>query len=73
MGIRWCGRCSLAREIEWEPDFAFGPNAESARCPWCGAVWGVRERRKGAYEQAVRQRMEALRVESRPSGAPPSR
>lgn len=61
MSTRWCGRCRAEREIEWEPDVAFGPRAESARCPWCRAVWGVRERRKGPFEGAVLRRMEAAR------------
>jgi hypothetical protein len=46
MGDRWCGRCRAPRPIEWQEDVAFGPRAESARCPVCGTVWGVRERRK---------------------------
>jgi hypothetical protein len=58
MSTRWCGRCRAQREIEWSADISFGPRAESARCPACGAVWGVRERRKGPFEQSVRRRME---------------
>ncbi len=46
MGERWCGCCRAWRPIEWQEDFSFGPRAESARCPACGAVWGVRDRRK---------------------------
>ncbi len=46
MGERWCGRCRAPRPIEWQEDITFGPRAESARCPVCGAVWGVRDRRK---------------------------
>ncbi|MER3419445.1 MAG: hypothetical protein C4290_02495 [Chloroflexota bacterium] len=46
MGERWCGRCRVWRPIEWREDFSFGPRAESARCPVCGTVWGVRDRRK---------------------------
>lgn len=35
--------------MEWRADISFGPDAESARCPVCGTVWGVRARRKGAF------------------------
>jgi Zn-finger nucleic acid-binding protein len=34
--------------MEWVKDRTFGPEAESARCPRCGGVWGVRERRRPA-------------------------
>ena len=37
--------------MEWAPDIAFGPRAESVRCPVCGTVWGVRERRPGPSER----------------------
>jgi hypothetical protein len=46
---RWCSRCRTERPIEWSADAAFGPRAESARCPVCGTVWGVRDRRPSAY------------------------
>lgn len=53
MGERWCGRCRTVRPIEWQEDIAFGPRAESARCPICGTVWGVRDRRKVRTEARV--------------------
>ena len=31
--------------MTWQVDLRFGPGAEAARCPLCGAVWGVRVRR----------------------------
>jgi hypothetical protein len=31
--------------MEWTPDFRFGHDAESAGCPRCGGIWGVRSRR----------------------------
>lgn len=46
MPSRWCGRCRSDQAIDWTADVAFGLGAESARCPACGAVWGVRARRK---------------------------
>lgn len=72
MGPYWCSRCRTARPIEWAPDTAFGPRAESARCPWCGTVWGVRERRRGPFEQAVQQRMEGVRAARAAGALPPS-
>jgi hypothetical protein len=70
MSTRWCGRCRMQREIEWGADFSYGPRAESARCPACGTLWGVRERRPGPFEQVVRQRIEETRAEQA-AGAPP--
>lgn len=71
MSTRWCGRCRAQREIEWRTDFSFGPRAESARCPACGTVWGVRERRPGPFEQVVRQQMEETRAKRLASALPP--
>lgn len=31
--------------MEWELDDRFGHYAESACCPRCGGIWGVRSRR----------------------------
>lgn len=46
MSARWCGHCRSQQIMEWTADVTFGPGAESARCPACGAMWGVRERRR---------------------------
>ena len=51
MTTLWCGRCRVERPMDWFEDFSFGPGAESARCPVCGTVWGVRARRQGALQR----------------------
>lgn len=53
MSVKWCGRCRADREIEWSRDSGFGPRAESARCPACATVWGVRAWRAGPFERAI--------------------
>jgi hypothetical protein len=42
---QWCSRCQSRQVMEWERDDRFGHDAESARCPRCGGIWGVRSRR----------------------------
>ena len=49
MSARWCGHCRSQQTINWTVDVAFGPGAESARCPGCETVWGVRERRRTPF------------------------
>lgn len=46
MATRICGGCRTQQTMEWSADYRFGPNAEAVRCPACGAVWGVRQRRR---------------------------
>ena len=55
MSTRWCGRCRSLQTIDWQVDHTFGAAAEAARCPACGAVWGVRERRKTWISQSPGQ------------------
>jgi len=50
MAIRTCGHCRTQQAIEWIADYRFGAGAEAARCPLCGAVWGVRTRRKSLLD-----------------------
>ena len=42
---QWCSRCQSRQVMEWEHDGRFGHDAESACCPRCGGIWGVRSRR----------------------------
>lgn len=44
-----CDRCRLQQRIERQLELAFGPGGEPARCPACGAVWGMRGRRRHPY------------------------
>ncbi len=67
MAERWCVRCRSARPIEWSVDLSFGPRSESARCPTCGTIWGVRERRPAYFE--ARQ---FLHRDGRDAGAGPA-
>jgi hypothetical protein len=46
----WCSRCQSRQVMEWEHDDRFGHDAESARCPRCGGIWGVRSRRVPSVE-----------------------
>ena len=46
----WCSRCQSRQVMEWEHDDRFGHDAESARCPRCGGIWGVRSRRGPSVE-----------------------
>ena len=46
MDLRRCSPCRTFYEMAWLSDIAFGPRAESVRCPVCGSVWGVRVRRR---------------------------
>ena len=49
MSARWCGDCRSQQTINWTLDVTYGPDAESARCPSCENVWGVRERRRTPF------------------------
>jgi hypothetical protein len=52
---RWCGACRSAQTIEWQEDRTFGERSESARCPRCGTVWGVRTRREPVPSETAAQ------------------
>lgn len=46
MPARTCGGCRTQQAMDWAADYRFGPTAEAVRCPACGTVWGVRQRRR---------------------------
>jgi hypothetical protein len=50
---QWCSRCQSRQAMEWQQDFRFGHDAESALCPRCGGIWGVRSRRQSAPRDAA--------------------
>ncbi|MGE0543673.1 MAG: hypothetical protein AB7R89_26205 [Dehalococcoidia bacterium] len=49
---QWCSRCQSRQAMEWQADDRFGHSAESACCPRCGGIWGVRSRRVPYHEPA---------------------